>query len=125
MFTEADYNKLVEEVNEIYLKCEEEFGSVELDEALKEHYADVCCDGDVIMHKFINQLNEKGKIFGKSQEKSSHREIGYVMAVLKNLQGTLEEWFEEKEMKPDTWWADTAVQQHFQEEQDKECNGGG
>ncbi len=87
-----------------YILAIRAFGEEETHEALKEHYSDVCSDGDVVINDMIDTMyghhKESTEAFLAALEGvSDAAKFAYF------LEGTLKEWLEEEKMTPDTWWA--------------------
>jgi hypothetical protein len=79
-------------------------------DALKEHYIDVCSNGDCIVHNAIDELNKNDKIINhlicgpNLQCQELEDKISYTQGAIGNLTATINEWIDEKELKPDRYW---------------------
>jgi hypothetical protein len=87
-----------------YILAIRKFGEDELYDALKEHYSDVCSNGDVVINDIINMLNE-GRRNSPYLLIQKLRTIEDVETYLYHPELIMKQWMEEGECTPDAFWA--------------------
>ncbi len=88
-----------------YLLAVREFGEEEVYHSLKEHYSDVCSNGDVVINEIIDALDE--------HYDSSTEELEAALFAVEDADRfayhpteTLKWWIEDNKCSPDAYWAD-------------------
>ncbi len=87
-----------------YILAIQEFDEENLYDCLKTHYSDVCSHGDVVINDIIDMLYQERR---KSPQQLYELldTIQDVRRFAYHVEATMKEWIEDKECKPDTWWA--------------------
>lgn len=77
--------------------------------SLREHYKDICSNGDIIVHTLLTCLENEQNINANElyikSELSRNAKYNYTESCISSLIVVLKEWNKQKEMKPDPWWA--------------------
>jgi hypothetical protein len=87
-----------------YILAIREFGDEYLFDCLKNNYSDVCSQGDVVINRIIDILYQ--------ERRKSPQQLCELLAMIQDVgrfayhvEATMKEWIEDKECKPDAWWA--------------------
>lgn len=82
------------------LACDELGGESYVRECLALHFADVCCDGDVVLQEILGSSMTPAAI-----ELIVSRRDDLALSAIDVLYGLLQHWREEGECTVDVWWA--------------------
>jgi len=81
------------------LACDELGGESYVRECLAQHFADVCCDGDVVLQEILGSSMTPtaiGIVVGRKEELAH--------SAIEVLSGTLEHWRKDGKCSIDVWW---------------------
>lgn len=95
----------IESLVTTYILAIKQFGEDHLHDALKEHYSNICSDGDVIINDIIDTLYQERNsspylLIKALQNVDCANKLAY------HPEEMMKEWMQEGECKPDAWWAD-------------------
>ena len=104
LFQATMTSSAIESLVTTYILAIRKFGEDELYDALKEHYSDICSNGDAIINDIIDTLHQERKsspylLIKALQEIKCTEKLAY------HPEKMMKEWMEEGECKPNAWWA--------------------
>lgn len=87
-----------------YILAIRKFGEDELYDALKEHYSNICSNGDVIINDIIDVLHQERRNSPYLIIKALHDTRGAEIYCY-HPEMIMKRWTQEEECNPDAWWA--------------------
>ncbi len=94
----------IESLVTTYILAIRKFGEDDLYDALKEHYSDVCSNGDAVINDIIDILYQE-RHSSPDQINKALYDVEEVEKYCYHPELILKQWIKEGECTPDAWWA--------------------